>query len=69
VGTEALFRSEQGGKELSRNRVGAEYGKDSPIAQETSISETGIDFSSTTCAFSFFPNFYTGGIHSKVESI
>ncbi len=65
------------GQESSRNWVGRECGIELPIAHETSILESGIDFSSSrycTCALSLFlsvsfRNFHRGGIDSCQDSI
>jgi hypothetical protein len=51
--------------------VGTKCGIELPIAHETAILKTGIDFSSNTCALPLFPsvplrNFHTGGIDSGV---
>ncbi len=60
----------------SRNQVGNEYGIKSPcIVHETSVLEDEIDFSSSICVFSLFPNvhitknFRSGEIASSEESI
>jgi hypothetical protein len=68
------YGSGHGGYEPSRNQVGAENGIESPIAHETSILKVRLNFSSSTCALSFFSsvslrNSNTGEIDSCEESI